>query len=141
MRPKKCILLIDSDEYRMSLRRFLFETNGFRVLSAESADAAERQFHDDGPDLIVCVCPTPGIDTVALLDRLKMQHSWVPSLALTKNETTRPAGLFADATVYTVSCSNAELLERVRMMAARKRGPRKQPSVERMMTLAERRIA
>jgi two-component system, OmpR family, response regulator CpxR len=143
MRPKKCILLIDSDEDRISLRRFLFETHGFSVLSAENARDAQRHFYPGVIDLVVCAYPSVGIDMERLLNLFKASRSWVPAVALVKDGEKVPVALLADASICLPSCSTADLIERIKIISARKRGPKKQLPVriDAMMALAARRSA
>jgi DNA-binding response OmpR family regulator len=129
MRPKKRILLIDTDEERQAIRRFLFVTHAFHVISASSADEARAMFATEAPELIVCAHPLANVDTTSLLSDLHQVNSFVPSMMLHAGSKV-PTGFMADATVPQ-DISAVELLERVKVMAARKRGPRpKGPAIE-----------
>jgi two-component system, OmpR family, response regulator CpxR len=143
MRPKKCILLIDSDEDQISLRRFLFETHGFSVLSAENTRDAQRHFYPGVIDLVVCAYPSVGIDMERLLNLFKASRSWVSVVALVKDGEKVPVALLADASICLPLCSTADLIESLKIMSARKRGPKKHelPHLDKMMALAARRSA
>jgi DNA-binding response OmpR family regulator len=149
MRPKKRILLIDSDETRQSVRRYLFVTHGFTVLSAATADEAREIAANEPLDLIVCGWPLAGADLDRLLGDLHAVDPLLRSMLLAESSTFAPEGFVAHAVLLKGACSPAEILERARCMSARKRGPRKgceqrmqpQAAVDHLMNLAERRIA
>jgi two-component system response regulator CpxR len=139
MRPKKRILLIDTNEERQSLRRFLLETNGYYVLSAASAEETRALIATEPLDLIVCAWPLLQIDAAALLNELHCLDPYQRVLVLCDGQMAQPLALRAHAVVLP-KISAAELLERVKIMSGRKRGPRKMPplSVEYVEALERR---
>ena len=44
MRPKKTILCVDDNEQALSVRKFMLETRGYRVLTATGSEAALELF-------------------------------------------------------------------------------------------------
>lgn len=122
MRPKKKILIIDANENRLSIRRFLLETRGFAVLAAESSEEALRICSGVLPDLTLVVLPIPGAK--ALLDEIRGLTAGRPAAVLA-NDLNCPEGQFADATFYEKLTAAAELIERLKRMTMRKPGPRK----------------
>lgn len=125
MRPKKVILCVDDNEQDLSVLKFMLETNGYRVLSASSAQDAVSIFADTLVDLVLTDFGMPQMDGALLVNKLKQIANHVPMILL--GDPQKMAGQMhsADATLAKKNCSPHELLERVRIMSARKRGPRK----------------
>ncbi len=126
MRPKKVILCVDDNEQELSVLRFTLATNGYRVLAASNGQEAIAVFSTAPQiDLVLADTNLPQMSGVQLAERLKRMRSHVPMLLLSNG----PAGgseiHVADAVVARKNCSSQELLERVKVMSARKRGPRK----------------
>jgi DNA-binding response OmpR family regulator len=142
VRPKKRILLIDSDETRQGIRRFLLETHGFAVFSASSAEEARELCADYSPDAVVAAWPLAGADLGRLLHQLHECSPAASSLLLADSAAAVPESVMADAILPKGQCSAVQVLERVRLLSARKRGPKKTvESINHMMMLTERRIA
>jgi len=53
MRPKKTILCVDDNEQALSVRKFMLETRGYRVLTAASSQQALELFREGGIDLVL----------------------------------------------------------------------------------------
>ena len=127
MRPKKVILIVGPDEQQQSVLAFTLYANGYRVLKASTEQEAITVFlaaplidlvvidEGDGPKF-------PGRTAAR---KIKAIRQWVPMLILV-NPSCEP-GLHPelDAFLARRSLSSFELLERVKLMSARKRGPRK----------------
>ena len=144
MRPKKRILLVGASEDRLSILKFMFVTRGFAVGSAVGAAAAVEQLHAESYDLLLCLWPLPLPGIEYLLNQAYDIDSAMRSLVLAPALATSPAGLNTDAILLRGGCSSAELLERVKVLCARKRGPRptrKQPIAVPVMSTADRRLA
>lgn len=143
MRPKKRILLVGASEDRLSILKFMLVTRGFAVASAVGAAAAVEQLRAESYDLLLCDhWPLPGIEH--LLNQAYEIDSATRSLVLAPALATSPAGLNTDAILLRGGCSSAELLERVKVLTARKRGPRptrKQPVAVPVMSTEDRRLA
>jgi CheY-like chemotaxis protein len=125
MRPKKVILCVDDNEQELSVLKFMLETNGYRVLSAISGKDAVAAFSDNSVDLVLADYAMPQMNGNQLVDRLKQIASHVPMILL--GDPQRMGGEIhgADALLAKKNCSSQELLERIKVMSARKRGPRK----------------
>lgn len=116
MRPKKRILLIDPEEYRQSVTRFVLEQHGLFVLSASSIHMAAEIGHGDiyAPDLLLGYAP--------------LDWNYLDEVAFGL----RCASLFihpqpgASCAVWPTM---SEVLESIKVRTARKRGPRKKPPV------------
>jgi CheY-like chemotaxis protein len=125
MRPKKIILCVDDNEQELSVLKFMLETNGYRVVSATNGQEAIGLFADHSVDLVLADYAMPQMNGNQLVDRLKQIASHVPMILL--GDPQRMAGEMhaADAVLAKKHCSSQELLERIKIMSARKRGPRK----------------
>jgi CheY-like chemotaxis protein len=125
MRPKKVILCVDDNEQELSVLKFMLETNGYRVLSALNGQDALSAFADNSVDLVLADYAMPQMNGNQLVDRLKQIASHVPMILL--GDPQRMGGEIhgADALLAKKNCSPHELLERIKVMSARKRGPRK----------------
>jgi two-component system, OmpR family, response regulator CpxR len=128
MRPRKVILCVDDNEQTLAVRKFLLETRGYRVLTAACAQDALVMLEapDTGTiDLLVCDLIMPHVDGGELVRRARAVRPGVPTLMISGTVTNFERGSDADAFLPKGACSAVELLERVRILVARKRGPRK----------------
>ena len=141
MRPRKRILLIDSNELRQSTRRYMLTIRGFAVHAAASAEEAHELAADHDPDLVIACWPMAGTDLGRLLDHLYEQRPAMRSMLLAEQLSSPPENVTVDACILKGNCSPAEIVDRAKFLCARKRGPKKPVEIDRMMVLAERRIA
>jgi two-component system response regulator CpxR len=125
MRPKKVILCVDDNEQELSVLKFMLSTNGYRVLSATNGQEAIGIFAEIAVDLVLADFAMPQMNGSQLVDQLKLSASHVPMILL--GDPQRMSGDIhsADALLAKKSCSPQELLERIKVLSARKRGPRK----------------
>ena len=125
MRPKKIILCVDDNEQELSVLKFMLSTNGYRVVSAANGQEAIGIFAETSVDLVLADYAMPQMNGSQLIDRLKQIASHVPMILL--GDPQRMGGDIhaADALLAKKSCTPQELLERIKVMSARKRGPRK----------------
>lgn len=125
MRPKKVILCVDDNEQDLSVLKFMLETNGYRVLSASNGQEAVGIFAECLVDLVLTDFAMPQMNGDQLVNRLKQIAGHVPMILL--GDPQKMAGQMhcADALLAKKTCSPQELLERIKVMSARKRGPRK----------------
>jgi CheY-like chemotaxis protein len=125
MRPKKIILCVDDSEQDLSILKFLLSTHGYRVLAATSGPEAVSLFGEAAVDLVLADVEMPQMSGKQLVERLKQMAPHVPMIVLGNPQ--RMAGELhaADAVLGKKSCAPQDLLERVKAMSARKRGPRK----------------
>ena len=125
MRPKKIILCVDDNEQDLSVLKFMLATNGYRVASATSAEEAMRIFAEIPVDLVLSDHGMPQISGGQLVDRLKQMAPHVPMILLGDPQRMAAGAHAADALLPKKNCSAQDLLERIKVMSARKRGPRK----------------
>jgi DNA-binding response OmpR family regulator len=135
MRPKKVILCVDDNEQELSVLKFMLTTNGYRVFSASSGQEAIGIFANTPVDLVLADFSMPQMNGNQLVDRLKRTAAHVPMIVLGDPQTMVGEIHAADALLAKKSCSPQELLERIKVMSARKRGPRK--GAQRMAPVTE----
>ena len=124
MRPRKIILLVDADERTRGPLAFALDTHGYRVLQAASGAQAVAIFDRAIVDLVLVVHQPPAQDGDKIVRRLKRGAAWGPMALLGD-----PAGMadqehHADA-LFRHTMPMVELLDRIKVLTARKRGPRK----------------
>lgn len=126
MRPKKVLLCVDDNEQELSVTKFMLETNGYRVLTATAGQEAIAIFNSAPQiDLVIADATMPHMSGRQLVERLKRLKSYVPMMLLADGPAATNELHVADAMVARKSCSTQEMLERIKVMSARKRGPRK----------------
>lgn len=125
MRPKKIILCVDDNEQELSVLKFMLATNGYRVVSANNGNDAIGIFADMPVDLVLSDFSMPQMNGGQLVSRLKQIASHVPMILLGDPHKMTDQAHGADALLAKKNCSPQELLERIKIMSARKRGPRK----------------
>jgi CheY-like chemotaxis protein len=126
MRPKKVILCVDDNEQELSVLKFMLTTNGYRVLSASNGQEAIAIFANAPQiDLVLSDTNMPQMSGSQLAERLKRMASHVPMILLSDALAGSGEIHAADAMLAKKNCSSQELLERIKVMSARKRGPRK----------------
>ncbi len=125
MRPKKVILCVDDNEQDLSVLKFMLSTNGYRVLSASNGLEALEIFQENLIDLVLVDYAMPQMNGDQLVSKLKQIAGHVPMMLLGDPQKMNGQIHAADALVAKKTCSPQELLERIKVMSARKRGPRK----------------
>lgn len=125
MRPKKTILCVDDNEQGLAVRKFLLETRGYRVLTATSALDAIETLRAGGIDLVLGDLIMPRMDGNEMVRNMKEIAPEIPMMLLSGTVKAFDRACHADAFLPKGACSPVEMLERIRVMIARKRGPRK----------------
>ena len=125
MRPKKTILCVDDNEQALSVRKFMLETRGYRVLTAVGSEKALEIFREGGIDLVLSDLIMPYMDGNELVRRMKELAPEVPTILISGSVKAFDRANRADAFLPKGACSPVEMLERIRVMVARKRGPKK----------------
>ena len=128
MRPKKTILCVDDNEQILSVRTFLLETRGYRIIAVNTAQEALEVLDRSLPgtvDLILCDLLMPQMDGNELVRRAKQLHAGLPAMIVSGTVNAFDRALHADVFLPKGACSPAEMIERIRVLVARKRGPKK----------------
>lgn len=125
MRPKKVILCVDDNDQVLSVRKFVLETRGYRVLTANNAEQAIELYDQGKVDLVIADLVMPQCNGNDLILRLKEIAPWVPAILVSGSIKQFDPISRADAFLPKGASSPQELLERVRVLLVRKRGPKK----------------
>ncbi len=131
LRPKKTILCVDDNEQVLSVRTFLLETRGYRVITAHTAQQALEYLENSIPgsvDLLLCDLLMPQMDGNELVRRAKQIHPGLPAMIVSGTVNAFDRAICADVFLPKGASSPAEMIERIRVLVARKRGPRKAPA-------------
>jgi CheY-like chemotaxis protein len=128
MRPKKTILCVDDNEQVLSVRTFLLETRGYRIVAVNTAQEALEVLERSLPgtlDLVLCDLLMPQMDGNELVRRAKQLHPGLPAMIVSGTVNAFDRALHADVFLPKGASSPAEMIERIRVLVARKRGPKK----------------
>jgi two-component system response regulator CpxR len=129
MRPRKTILCVEDNEQVLSVRKFLLETRGYRVVAMGSAAEALEYLQgaaQGSVDLLMADLIMPSMDGNELIRKAKQVHPGLPTLLVSGTVTSFDRAAAADAFLPKGACTPAEVLDRIRILVARKRGPKKQ---------------
>jgi CheY-like chemotaxis protein len=129
MRPRKTILVVDDNEQMLSVRKFMLETRGYRVVAVGNAAEALEFLESAMPgsvDLLLADLVMPQMDGNDLIRKAKQMLPGLPGLLVSGTVTAFDRASAADAFLPKGACSPAEMLDRIRILVARKRGPKKQ---------------
>lgn len=128
MRPRKTILCVEDNEQVLSVRKFLLETRGYRVVAVSTAAQALDHLHSTVPgsiDLLLTDLILPQMDGNELARRAKQVHPAIPTLLVSGTVANFDRATAADAFLPKGACTPAEMLDRIRILVTRKRGPKK----------------
>ncbi|HEY0784230.1 MAG TPA: response regulator [Acidobacteriaceae bacterium] len=124
MRPRKVILCVDGNEQALSVRKFMLETRGYRALCFGDARAALERFDQGGVDLVLSDLLLPGMDGNEMIRRMKQQAPDLPMMLISGSVKEFSRADAADAFLPKGAANPEELLERLRTLLVRKRGPK-----------------
>ena len=132
MRPKKIILLFSMDEVELSTMAFVLANSGLKVLKASTAKEALRLFERNDVSVSLLDVGIHLFTSNDLAICLKKIDPFPPIILLGE----MPEGFIhaADAFLNKRSTSSAGLIDLIRVMCHRKRGPKS--VVERNGTVA-----
>jgi two-component system, OmpR family, response regulator CpxR len=139
MRPKKTILCVDHNEQALAVRKFMLETRGYRVVTALSGQDALEIFRNGGVDLVLSDLAMPQMDGNEMVRRMKDISPEIPTILVSSTIKAFERANRADAFLPKGACTPIEVLDRIRLMIARKRGPKKavvRPALEPMQGVA-----
>jgi two-component system, OmpR family, response regulator CpxR len=125
MRPKKIILCVDDNEQSLSIRKFMLETRGYAVVACTSGNDALASFKQSGADLVLADLMMPGIDGAELVQQIKAASPETPAIIFSGKIRMCDKDLQADLFLPKGMHAPSELLDRIRLLLVRKRGPKK----------------
>jgi two-component system response regulator CpxR len=125
MRPKRTILCVDDNEQALSIRKLMLETRGYRVVACSNGDQALEMFKQGGVDLVLSDLQMPGMDGAGLVQKIKEISSTTPAILFSGKTRVYEKDLHADIFLPKGMYAPIELLERIRIMLVKKRGPKR----------------
>jgi len=127
MTVKKTILCVD-DEQSLSIQKLTLQTRGYRVVTCNTAAEAIGIFNHGGVDLVLSNVELPDALGTELVKRIKALAPEIPVVLVSAQNgafhTDAPADLLLRKGTY----APAELLERIRLLLVKRRGPRRAAS-------------
>jgi two-component system, OmpR family, response regulator CpxR len=133
MKPKRTILCVDDDEKSLSIRKVLLQTRGYRVLTCSDPECAIEMIKAGGIDLVLTDLMMPKLNGARLIDQLKAISPETPALLFSGSVTCCHEEHLADAWLPKGEFAPMELLERIRVLLIRKRGPKRPFTVQRQL--------
>jgi two-component system response regulator CpxR len=125
MKPKRTILCVDDNEQALSIRKIMLETRGYRVVPCTGGEEALERFKKGGVDLVLTDLIMPGLDGSKLIEEIKGLSPQTPVILLSGKVKIYDRDSKADVFLPKGMCAPAELLERIRLLLVRKRGPKR----------------
>src|SRR4029077_9696694 len=123
MKPKRTILCVDDNEQSLSIRKVLLETRGYRVISCQNGEDALARFKRGGVALVLTDLIMPGLDGAKLIEAIKEISPRTPAILLSGKVRIYDRNTQAVVFLPERMTHAAELLERIRLLLIRKRGP------------------
>lgn len=131
MSVKKTILCVD-DEHSLSIQKVTLETRGYRVITCSTAAEALHIFNQCGVDLVLSSVKLPDSTATDMTVRIKALSPETPVILLAAPmrgaQTDAPADLVLSRRIITP----AELLDCIRRLLVKRRGPRRAVPDERV---------
>ena len=125
MKPKKTILCVDDNEQALSIRKVLLETRGYRVVACNNAEAALEAFRRGNVDLVLTDLIMPGLDGSRLIEEIKMLSPQTPAVLISGRVKIYERDTLADLFLPKGMYEPVDLLEKIRLLLVRKRGPKR----------------
>jgi two-component system, OmpR family, response regulator CpxR len=125
MKPKKTILCVDDNEQALSIRKIMLETRGYRVLACKSGEQALEAFLHGGVDLVLTDLIMPGVDGSRLIEEIKRISPQTPAILISGRNKIYERETLADVFLPKGMYEPMDLLERIRLLLVRKRGPKR----------------
>jgi two-component system, OmpR family, response regulator CpxR len=127
MKPKRTILCVDDNEQSLSHRKIMLETRGYRVASFSRGEDALERFKMGGIDLVITDMAMPGLDGPQLIATVKNLSPHTPAILISSKVRIYDHESQADVFLAKGMYAPADLLERIRILLVRKRGPKRMP--------------
>jgi two-component system, OmpR family, response regulator CpxR len=125
MKPKRTILCVDDNEQSLSYRKIMLETRGYRVASYTRSEDALERFKKGDIDLVVTDMAMPGMDGPQLIAAIKGISPHIPTILISSKARVYDHDSQADVFLARGMYAPADLLERIRLLLVRKRGPKR----------------
>jgi len=125
MKPKRTILCVDDNEQSLSYRKIVLETRGYRVANFTRGEEALERFLQGGIDLVIADMAMPGLDGPQLISKIKELSPQTPAILISSKVRIYDHDSQADVFLTKGMYAAADLLERIRLLLVRKRGPKR----------------
>ncbi len=125
MKPKRTILCVDDNEQSLSIRKVMLETRGYRVIACNNGMEALEHFRGGGVDLVLSDLIMPGLDGHKLIEEIKNMSPQTPAILFSGKIKIYERDMRADVFLPKGMYAPLELLERIRLLLVRKRGPKR----------------
>src|SRR5579885_2103214 len=125
MKPKRTILCVDDNEQSLSIRKVMLETRGYRVLTTSNGREALDLIRRGGVDLLLTDLVMPDLDGNELVRQAKELSPFTPAILFSGHTKFVTSDCTADLFLPKGTHAPIELLERIRLMLVRKRGPKR----------------
>ncbi len=125
MKPKRTILCVDDDDRSLSIRKIMLETRGYRVLTCCDPDQAIALVRSGGIDLVLADLMMPKMSGAKMIDEMKAISPQTPAILFSGVVKYCAEETQADIFLPKGTYAPVELLERIRLMLVRKRGPKR----------------
>jgi two-component system, OmpR family, response regulator CpxR len=130
MKPKKTILCVDDNDQLLSIRKVILETRGYRVISCANGREALDTFRRGGIDLVLSDLAMPEMDGSELIEHIKTLSPDTPAILFSGKvriyERINRADVFLPKGMF----DPMELMERIRLLLVKKRGPKRVTRVD-----------
>lgn len=125
MKPKKTILCVDDNEQALSIRKIMLETRGYRVIACNNGESGLEAFRRGGVDLVLTDLIMPGVDGSRLIEEIKRLSPQTPTVLISGRVKIYERDTLADVFLPKGMYEPADLLEKIRVLLVRKRGPKR----------------
>jgi len=138
MKPKRTILCVDDNEQSHSYRKIMLETRGYRVASYSRGEEALERFKQGGRDQLRTIqsqhghighdqidMAMLGLDGPQLIAAIKNLSPHTPAILISSKVRAYDHESQADVFLARGMYAPADLLERIRLLLVRKRGPKR----------------
>ncbi|MGA2004348.1 MAG: response regulator [Terriglobales bacterium] len=125
MKPKKTILCVDDNEQALSIRKIMLETRGYRVIACNTGEMALEAFRRGGVDLVLTDLIMPGVDGSRLIEEVKALSPQTPAVLISGRVKIYERDTLADVFLPKGMYEPVDLLEKIRLLLVRKRGPKR----------------
>lgn len=103
----------------------MLETRGYRVANFTRGEDALARFAQGGIDLVIADVAMPGLDGPQLIASIKELSPSTPAILISRKVRIYDHDSKADVFLTKGMYAPADLLERVRLLLVRKRGPKR----------------
>ena len=124
MTVKKTILCVD-DEQSLSIHKLTLQTRGYRVLTSNTARDALSVFRLGGVDLVLSNVELPDAPASGLAYSVKAISPEIPVILLSCQMRAFHSDAPVDVLLRKGTYAPAELLEQIRLLLVKRRGPRR----------------